>query len=107
MPWRWGEALLLLAERLRDSDQADAPVCDAIRRAVTERTGLTPHTVRLLAPGSLPRTSSGKLRRQEALRRFQAGTLAPPRRVGALGLALEVARSRLAPLLGQRRSTRP
>jgi hypothetical protein len=74
---------------------------------VTARTGLTPHTVQLLAPGSLPRTSSGKLRRQEALRRFQAGTLAPPRRIGAFGLALEVARSRLAPLLGQRRSILP
>jgi acyl-CoA synthetase (AMP-forming)/AMP-acid ligase II len=106
-PAEGGEALLLLAERLRGSDLADATVCDAIRRAVTERTGLTPHTIRLLAPGSLPRTSSGKLRRQEALRRFQAGTLAPPRRVSALGLALEVARSRLAPLLGQRRSPLP
>jgi acyl-CoA synthetase (AMP-forming)/AMP-acid ligase II len=102
-----GEALLLLAERVRASDQPDALVCEAIRRAVTERTGLTPHTIRLLAPGSLPRTSSGKLRRQEALRRYQAGTLGPPRRVGALGLAFEVARSRLAPLLGQRRGTRP
>jgi hypothetical protein len=74
---------------------------------VTERTGLTPRTIRLLAPDSLPRTSSGKLRRQEALRRFQAGTLAPPRRVGVLGLALEVARCRLAPLLGQRRRALP
>jgi acyl-CoA synthetase (AMP-forming)/AMP-acid ligase II len=106
-PAEGGEALLLLAERGRASDQPDALVCEAILRAVTDRTGLTPHTIRLLAPGSLPRTSSGKLRRQEALRRFQAGTLAPPRRMGALGLALEVARSRLAPLLGQRRSTRP
>jgi acyl-CoA synthetase (AMP-forming)/AMP-acid ligase II len=106
-PAEGGEALLMLAERLRGSDQPDAQVCDAIRSAVTARTGLTPHTVQMLAPGSLPRTSSGKLRRQEALRRFQAGTLAPPRRIGAFGLALEVARSKLAPLLGQRRSLLP
>jgi acyl-CoA synthetase (AMP-forming)/AMP-acid ligase II len=106
-PAEGGEALLMLAERLRGSDQPDALVCDAIRRAVTARTGLTPHTIQLLAPGSLPRTSSGKLRRQEALRRFQAGTLSPPRRIGALGLALEVAKSKLAPLLGQRRSAPP
>ncbi|MBK9516890.1 MAG: AMP-binding protein [Anaeromyxobacter sp.] len=106
-PPEGGEALLVLAERLRGSAWADGPVCDAIRRALSERTGLTPHTVRLLAPGTLPRTSSGKLRRQEALRRFQAGTLAPPRRIGALRLALEVARATLAPLMGQRRGSQP
>jgi fatty-acyl-CoA synthase len=37
--------------------------------AVVERTGVRAHTVvELLAPGTLPRTSSGKLRRAEALR---------------------------------------
>jgi acyl-CoA synthetase (AMP-forming)/AMP-acid ligase II len=102
-PPEGGEALLLLAERARGAELADEPICQAIERALAERTGLTPHTVRLLAPGTLPRTSSGKLRRQEALRRFQAGTLGPPRRVGAVGLALTVARSRLAQLLGPRR----
>ena len=43
----------------------------------------------------------------EALRRFQSGTLRPPRRVGAVGLALEVARSKLAPLFGHRRRALP
>jgi acyl-CoA synthetase (AMP-forming)/AMP-acid ligase II len=37
-----------------------------------------------LPPGSLPRTSSGKIRRQEALLQFQAGTLLPPEKMGAL-----------------------
>jgi acyl-CoA synthetase (AMP-forming)/AMP-acid ligase II len=96
-----GEELLLLAERR--SERAgrgavrDAPVLEeATRRAVLERTGVRAHTVRILAPGSLPRTSSGKLRRGEALRRFLDGTLAPPRRVTPLSLAGEVARSALA-----------
>ena len=55
-----------------------------MREAVSSRTGVRPHTVRILEPGTLPRTSSGKMRRGEALRRFQAGTLLPPRKVNAL-----------------------
>jgi fatty-acyl-CoA synthase len=89
------EALAILAERARGG-RPDGAVEAELRRAVLERTGIAPHTVRLLAPGTLPRTSSGKLRRQEALRRFLAGTLVPPRRVTPLRLALELARGQLA-----------
>jgi fatty-acyl-CoA synthase len=90
-----GEALLLLVERSRRARaDGDAELEEAVRRAVSSRTGVAPHTVRLLAPGTLPRTSSGKLRRREALRRHLAGTLAPPRAGNALALALEVVRSR-------------
>jgi acyl-CoA synthetase (AMP-forming)/AMP-acid ligase II len=91
-----GEELLLLAERGRDPAVEDRALEEAVRRALLERTGVAPHTVRLLEPGTLPRTSSGKLRRQEALRRLLAGTLGPPRRVGLVRLALEAARSQLA-----------
>jgi len=94
-----GEALLVLAERRRDTaaePRESATIEEAARRAILERTGIAPHTVQLLEPGTLPRTSSGKLRRQEALRRFVAGTLAPPRPVTRLRLALEAARSKLA-----------
>jgi len=91
-----GEALLVLAERARDAGEEDGVLEACARRAVLEATGIAPHTVRVLAPGTLPRTSSGKLRRGEALRRFQAGQLAPPRPVSALRLALEAARSQLA-----------
>jgi hypothetical protein len=52
--------------------------------------------VRLLAPGTLPRTSSGKLRRAEALRMLQADDLPAPRAVSLLGLAKEAARSMAA-----------
>jgi fatty-acyl-CoA synthase len=113
------EELLLLAERARPTARAqrraaaaeppdagaraaagsrrpDADLEEAARRAVMERTGVRAHTVRILDPGTLPRTSSGKLRRPEALRRFLAGTLAPPRRGGAISLAVAAARSALA-----------
>ncbi len=98
-----GEALLILAERARDADGDDAGLEGRIRRAVLEATGIAPHTVRVLAPGTLPRTSSGKLRRQEAVRRLLAGALEPPHRVGALRLALEAARSQLAYARARRR----
>ena len=85
-----GEELALLVEQ-------DGPLDpDAVRSRVVERTGIRPHTVRLLAPGTLPRTSSGKLRRAEALRQLLAGELRPPRRPTLLRLALEGALSAAA-----------
>ncbi|HQN10447.1 MAG TPA: AMP-dependent synthetase, partial [Thermoanaerobaculia bacterium] len=93
-----GEQLLVLAERSRASgpDGDDERTIDAIRRAILARTGIRPHTVRLLAPGTIPRTSSGKLRRGEALRRFLAGELDPPAKVSRLRILLEVLRSMVA-----------
>ena len=99
-----GEALLVLAERARDASLPDAEVEAAARRAILDRSGVAPHAVALLAPGTLPRTSSGKLRRQEALRRWLAGTLVPPARVTPLRLALLAARSTLALRRARRRS---
>jgi acyl-CoA synthetase (AMP-forming)/AMP-acid ligase II len=91
-----GEELLLLAERARGAAADDEALERSIREAVLSRTGVRPHTVRLLAPGTLPRTSSGKMRRAEALRRFQAGALEPPRRGTLLALARELVASRVA-----------
>jgi hypothetical protein len=85
-----GEELILMAEK---TDGAPEDLIERIRSAVTERTGIRPHTIELLAPGTLPRTSSGKLRRSEALRLHLAGELRPPRKVRTMGLVLEIARS--------------
>ena len=63
---------------------------------ILARTGIRPHTVRLLAAGTIPRTSSGKLRRNEALRRFLAGELDPPAKVSRPRILLEVLRSAFA-----------
>jgi acyl-CoA synthetase (AMP-forming)/AMP-acid ligase II len=56
-------------------------------------TGITPDTVVLLAPGTLPRTSSGKIRRSEALTRWHSQQLLPPKKVSAVSLVGEVAKS--------------
>jgi amino acid adenylation domain-containing protein len=71
-----GEALVLALElELR----ASAPDADAIfrdvRRAIAIEHGLGVHAMVLLRPGSLPRTSSGKIRRQQCRAAFLAGEL--------------------------------
>ncbi|RPH68892.1 MAG: fatty acyl-AMP ligase [Myxococcaceae bacterium] len=88
-----GEELLLLVET---APEAGTDLMDRIRAAVAERTGVRPHTVQLLSPGTLPRTSSGKLRRSEALRRWATDTLHPPARVTAVRMVGEMLRSAIA-----------
>src|SRR5690606_30898198 len=58
---------------LRDLD-ADAVVA-AIRRAVSEQHELQVHTVALLKTGSLPKTTSGKIRRKACRVGLLAGKL--------------------------------
>jgi fatty-acyl-CoA synthase len=91
-----GEQLLILAERAGGGEACDDRTAGAIRSAVVAGTGVAPHTIRLLEPGTLPRTSSGKLRRNEALRRFLAGELGPNSPVSRLRILLEITRSALA-----------
>jgi acyl-CoA synthetase (AMP-forming)/AMP-acid ligase II len=89
-----GEELVLLVEAEGNAD------AEQLRARVTERTGVRPHAMHLLAPGTLPRTSSGKLRRGEALRQLQSGELRPPDRVTLVHVAKETARSLLARMRG-------
>jgi acyl-CoA synthetase (AMP-forming)/AMP-acid ligase II len=91
------EVLLLLVEH-RDGIAADvlANLPKACAREVLAATGLSCDQVVALEPGTLPRTSSGKIRRAEALLRFREGTLAPPERVTLLRIAGWMARSALA-----------
>ncbi|MDC0713065.1 fatty acyl-AMP ligase [Stigmatella sp. ncwal1] len=85
------EGLLILAERAGPPED-DGGVEAQVSAAIVQSTGIRPHTVRLLKPGTLPRTSSGKLRRGEALRQFLAGELVPPKRVGAVNIMVEMAK---------------
>jgi fatty-acyl-CoA synthase len=66
------------------------------REAVVCATGLDPGLVVLLAPGILPRTSSGKIRRAETLRRWLAGTLTAPDTVAPWMLAGQLAEGTLS-----------
>jgi fatty-acyl-CoA synthase len=87
-----GEELALLVEVERGKSLDP----DAVRARVVELTGIRPELVKLLEPGTLPRTSSGKLRRAEALRQLANGELRPPRKVTLLRMAREVALSTAA-----------
>src|SRR5262249_48544040 len=69
-----GEEELVVADEVGRPHRlahADA-VVRAIRQAVAARHGLRAYGVVLLAPGQIPRTSSGKVRRQECRARFLA-----------------------------------
>jgi acyl-CoA synthetase (AMP-forming)/AMP-acid ligase II len=91
-----GEQLLLLVEAERGlSQEAYREVADRCRATVRAATGLNADVVEVLSPGTLPRTSSGKLRRQEALRRYLDNALVPPDPVTPLRLAGAAVRSSL------------
>ena len=66
-------ALVLEIER-HAKDQVDAAFA-AIRRAVAGRRGVEVHAIALIRPMSLPRTTSGKVRRGACREQFLAGTL--------------------------------
>jgi fatty-acyl-CoA synthase len=88
------EELVVVVERRAGADRER--LTGAIRAALVAATGLWPHDVVIVEPGTLPRTSSGKLRRGEARRRLLAGELTAPRPPGRLRLALHALRSRWA-----------
>ncbi|HEV2705790.1 MAG TPA: AMP-binding protein, partial [Pyrinomonadaceae bacterium] len=52
-----------------------AEVVDAIRQALAEEHELQVHTVVFIKPGTIPKTSSGKIQRHAARVKFQEGTL--------------------------------
>ena len=102
-----GEILTLLVEAAHGaSAEARELLPGACRKAVLAAVGVAPAAVQILAPGTLPRTSSGKLRRGEALGRYLAGTLRPPDPVNPLRLAVALGRSGLA-FSRHRTSTQP
>jgi acyl-CoA synthetase (AMP-forming)/AMP-acid ligase II len=87
------EALLVLAEV---ADEVPADLAARVAGAIVERTGIKPQVVQLLTPGTLPRTSSGKLRRAEALKRYLSGSLEAPKPTNLLTVGGELGRSALA-----------
>jgi fatty-acyl-CoA synthase len=92
-----GEVLALFVEASRQATPVErAALPEACREAVLGATGLAVDRVVILAPGTLPRTSSGKLRRAETLRLHLAEELTAPDPVTPLRIAGAMARSSLA-----------
>ena len=92
------ELLYLFVERAQSTAgrENEDLLAARVREVLLEVQGLLPDHVVVLEPGTLPRTSSGKLRRREALRLYLAGELLPPRKVGMWFLLGAWVRSRLA-----------
>jgi len=70
---RGREALVVVAEAKDDADGVRAAVAERVRHAV----GVPPEDVVLVRPGSLPKTSSGKLQRSLCRTRYLEAALDP------------------------------
>ena len=75
------ERLVIVAESRERNADARARLAQAITAQVTETLGLPPDVVQVVPPNVIPKTSSGKLRRDATKQRFLSGELntgAPP-----------------------------
>lgn len=102
-----GEKLHVFVEHVRAAGREElAALEEACHDAVLAATNLRPEAIHVLAPGTLPRTSSGKLRRAETLRRHLAEALHPPDKVTPFHLAGAMLKSAMA-LAGGRKGRNP
>ncbi|HEX5702581.1 MAG TPA: fatty acyl-AMP ligase [Pyrinomonadaceae bacterium] len=62
--------------RLREGARAISELIGTIRRAVAEIHGVQLHTIALLRPGAIPKTSSGKIRHRDCAQALSGGQLA-------------------------------
>jgi acyl-CoA synthetase (AMP-forming)/AMP-acid ligase II len=82
------EQIWLFVERSRSTSRgARREIEEGCKQEILKATAVAVDRVVVLEPGTLPRTSSGKVRRAEALRRYLAGELFPPEGVSPLLLA--------------------
>jgi fatty-acyl-CoA synthase len=75
------ERLVIVAESRERDRAARERLARAITRQITETLGLPPDVVEVVQPNAIPKTSSGKLRRDATKQRFLSGELgsnAPP-----------------------------
>ncbi len=69
------ERLVIVAESRERNHAARERLAQAITAQVTETLGLPPNVVEVVAPNVIPKTSSGKLRRDATKQRFLSGEL--------------------------------
>lgn len=93
------EEIWLFVEHRRGAEAAvENGLVHACKKRVLARTGIALDRIEVLKPGTLPRTSSGKIRRQETLRRYLEHRLDPPEPVTLTRLLLTMGRSMMAHL---------
>jgi len=94
------EKLVVVAESRETDASRRSAIAAAIIQEISAGLGLPPDRVELIPPGSIPKTSSGKLRREETRQLYIAGTLRakkPPAwvqiaRLGTAGTAKNIYR---------------
>jgi fatty-acyl-CoA synthase len=69
------EKLVVVAETREHDASRRAALASTVTDLVSRGLGLPPDRVELIPPGSIPKTSSGKLRREETKQLYLAGTL--------------------------------
>ena len=85
------EKLVVVAEVREREASRRAAIAAEVTEQVSQGLGLPPDRVELIPPGSIPKTSSGKLRREETKQLYLAGILAagkPPAWVQILKLGV-------------------
>ena len=95
VPGEDGEELVVALETRATNGNRSAVAC-AVRSRVSEATGLVARDIVVLGPGSLPKTSSGKLQRRKTAQLYSDDALVDAaHQAGALGVIREVASSQL------------
>jgi len=100
------EKLVVVAESRETEPARRSAIAAAVTHEVSAGLGLPPDRVELIPPGSIPKTSSGKLRREETRQLYVAGTLSakkPPAwlqiaRLGTTGTARNMFRGTIRAL---------
>jgi len=89
---RTGTERLIVAAEIRDKENAKQIEAE-ISRAVDEALGMPPDVIALLRPQSIPKTSSGKLRRSDTRRLYLEGKLGKKQQSPSMQIAKLAVRS--------------
>jgi fatty-acyl-CoA synthase len=90
-----GEGVVVVAEA---KDPSTPSLENAIKRRILEVIGVAAADVVVVPPRTIPKTSSGKVKRQETRARYLAGTLVAPRAEGVSKTVGRIVASQLAHL---------
>lgn len=71
-----GEQAVVIAEIAPDSAAEAEKIIDVVRSGIGEAHGLSVRDVVLVQPGTIPKTSSGKIQRRASRAAYLGGTLA-------------------------------